>query len=379
LPAPTAARSSTWSGGRCTDPTRWRAIRRGIWRATAPFRGIAGFHLNQIYSPWARLAELATEFLSAKRSPDTLKTFVNTVLGESWEDQGQRVSGGDLAARLEEWGDKAPAQVLCVTCGVDVQDDRLEVERVGWGLDDESWSLEHRIFYGDPSALTVWKEIDDYLQMASETADGRTLRVMATAVDSGGHHTQAVYRFCRARFGRRVYAIKGFAGQGRPVWPKRAGRAKQGGALLFAVGVDAAKDSIMARLRIAEPGPGYCHFPAGRDPAYLEQFGAETKVTKKVKGFPVMSWVKRDGARNEAIDLRVYAFAALQALNVNWSRVRAKLDGRIAAPRRETPPAPAAVSEMLRPEADDPPGQPLAPRPRRAPGRRRAMSNFMSG
>lgn len=360
------------------DATRHRLVKAGYWKSTAPFRGIAGFHLSQIYSPWVRLAEMAADFLEAKKSPETLKTFVNTALGELWEDQGQRVSGSDLVARLEDWGDKAPASVLCVTCGVDVQDNRLEVERVGWGLHDESWSLDHQIWYGDPSAPGVWQQLDDYLREPTATADGRQLPVKATAVDSGGHHTQAVYRFCRARFGRRVYAIKGVAGQGRPVWPKRARRAKQGGALLFAVGVDAAKDSIMARLRIAEPGPGFCHFPVGREPDYLEQFGAETKVTKKVRGFPQISWVKREGVRNEAIDLRVYAFAALQALNVNWSRVQARLDTRFApAPKVPDRPAPT-----LPPRDEEPPmPRPAAPPrvPARRAGRRRSVSSFMTG
>ncbi len=363
------------------DASRWRAIRKGHWKATAPFRGIAGFHLNQLYSPWARLGEIAAEFLQAKRSPETLKTFINTVLGEAWEDQGQRVSGGELVERLEDWGDKAPAAVLCVTCGVDVQDNRLEVERVGWGLHDESWSLDHQVWYGDPSAPALWQQLDDYLRQATTTADGRQLPVKATAVDTGGHHTQAVYRFCRARFSRRIYAIKGVAGQGRPVWPKRASRAKQGGALLFAVGVDAAKDSIMARLRIAEPGPGYCHFPVGREPDYFEQFGAETKVTKKVRGFPVISWVKREGARNEAIDLRVYAFAALQALNVNWSRVQARLDTRFAAPPKVRP-APAPMPSLAPPTDDDPLPAPRPAAPPKVParrlGRRRSVSSFMS-
>lgn len=328
------------------DASRWRAVRHGEWRSSAPFRGVAGFKISQLYSPWKRLGELASEFIEAKSSPETLKVFVNTVLAELWEDQGQRVDAAGLAARLEsfgplhDFGHTAPAGVLAVTCGVDVQDDRIEVERVGWGLDDESWSLDHRIFYGDPASPAVWQELDQYLLRPTLARDGKQLRVMATAVDTGGHHTQAAYRFCKARFGRRVYAIKGIEGQARPVWPKRASRNNKGNVLLFGVGVDAAKDAVVARLRIADPGPGYCHFPEGRDKAYFDQFDAETKTRKRVRGFPRMVWVLRAGMRNEALDLRVYAYAALQSLNINWARVRAGQDGRMKPAERPAVPAP---------------------------------------
>lgn len=357
------------------EADRHRAVKKGRWIATAPFKGIAGFHLNQIYSPWVTLPELAVDFVAASKSPELLKTFVNTVLGESWEDQGQRVSGDDLSARLEDWGDKAPAQVRTVTCGVDIQDDRAEVERVGWGFEDESWSLDHKVIYGDPSTPGFWRELDAYLLTSTITADGRALRAAATAVDSGGHHTQAVYRFCRARFSRKVYAIKGAAGMGRPVWPKRARKAKQGGALIFAIGVDAAKESVVTRLKIAEPGPGFCHFPVGRDKEYFDQFGAETKVTKKIRGFPVLQWVKREGARNEALDCRVYAFAALQALNINWARVRAETQP-LPAPVRHRPVRDETVENET---AEPPPQSPDRSRPKAKRVRaRRATSSFMS-
>lgn len=366
-----AACGSLWD-----DAARYRSIRRGAWQATAPFRGVRGYRLSQLDSPWVKLGDLAVDFLEAKKAPETLQVFVNTVLGELWEDQGQRVDAGGIMERLEDWGEKAPPGVLLVTCAVDVQDDRLEIERVGWGLYDESWSLDYEVLWGDPSGPDVWRRLDEYLLTPTETADGRIQKVLVTTVDTGGHHTQAAYRFCRDRVGRRVYAIKGVAGQGRPVWPKRANRNNKGKVLLFSVGVDAAKDAIMARLKIEEPGPGYCHFPKGRDVTYFEQFSAETKVTKKVRGFPTAVWVKRDGIRNEAIDLRAYNFAALQAANVNWSRVQARMDGRIQAsappPQRakhELAPTPYAPPIPQAPPSAEPTGA-LTQRNRR--GRTRA-------
>jgi phage terminase large subunit GpA-like protein len=301
------------------DATRWRTLRTGQWIATAPFNGVAGFHLNEIYSPWVKLREMAQGFLDAKKNPETLKTWINTSLGETWEDQGERVAEHALMQRAEAWGRDAPPDVLVVTCGVDVQNDRFEVERIGWGVDEESWSLDYRVIYGDPSAPAMWQELDDYLASPTRTADGRLLQVSATGVDSGGHYTQAVYKFTRPRASRRIWAIKGRAGFGAAVWPKRVAKAA-GKAVLFMVGVDTAKETIYSRLRIAEPGPGYCHFPIDRDKTWFEQLTSETVQTKYVKGFPTRVWVKRPSARNEALDCRVYGYAALCSLAVNWAQ-----------------------------------------------------------
>lgn len=376
-----AAYACEHCGALWDDPLRWRAIKGGEWRAEAEFRGIAGFHVNEIYSPWVRLADMAQGFLDAKRSPETLKTWVNTSLGESWEEDGERADSHRLEARAEVW-EAAPAGVLLVTGGVDVQADRLEVELVGWGVDEESWSLRHAVLYGDPSGPDLWQELDALLQERVETEDGRSLPIQAACIDSGGHHTQQVYRFVGGKARRRIWAIKGMAGAGRPVWPKRASRNNKGRIDLFIVGVDSAKDAVYARLKIPTPGPGYCHVPRGRDHEWFEQLTAEKVVTKYQRGFPVRTYVKRDGQRNEALDCRVYAYAALQSLNVKWGRLLASVE-RAAAPGPEPPPKQAPIP-------DPPPGPydraaPPAPQQTQPPpragvsrsGRRVIRSSFM--
>lgn len=332
-----------------TENQRRAAVRKGHWQATAEGNGeTAGFHLNQIYSPWVTLGRMAREFLEAKRTPETLKTWINTALGESYEEDAEKVDGHALSARVEDWGDKAPIEVLVVTCGCDVQPDRIEVERVGWGVDEQSWSLDHKIIYGDPSGPDVWKELDEYLLTNTVRIDGAVLPVHATAVDTGGHNTQEAYKFVRPRFRRRVYGIKGMGGAGRLVWPKRASKNNKGRINLFLVGVDAAKDAIYARLKITERGPGFCHFPKGREQEWFEQLTAEIVQTKYVKGFPTRVYILPGGRRNEGLDCRVYAYAALQSLNVRWGRLKvAESKGQLAdappekpKPAEESPPQP---------------------------------------
>lgn len=310
-------------------------IAAGEWVAEKPSKGHAGFHIWAGYSlfPNASWGNLAAEFLRVHKDPHLLKTFVNLVLGETWEEDAEKVDGHALMARCVASFDPAPNAILAITCGVDVQDDRVEVERVGWGVEERSWSLDHRIIYGDPSAPDVWRELDEYLSTVTVRVDGVRLPVHATAVDSGGHHTQAVYRFVRDKVRRRVYAIKGIGGPGKPIWPKRASKNNKGRINLFMVGVDAAKDAVYARLRIKTEGPGYCAFPKGREPQYFEQLTAEVVQTKYIRGFPSRVYILPGGRRNEALDLRVYAYAALVSLNVRWGQLQAEQSATRTAER----------------------------------------------
>ena len=303
-------------------------LRAGEWVADGPCRGIAGFHLNELYSPWRRWADVVTDFLSAKRNPETLKTWVNTSLGETWEEQSEKSDPQAILSRRESYSpDRLPTGVLYLTAGVDVQNDRLEAEIVGWRQDGrdsppESWGVEYRVLHGDPARRAIWEDLDALLLGHYTTEDGRRLPVSAACVDSGGHHTAAVYAFCEARRGRHVYAIKGLGGP-RPIWKPQAGRSKKYHAKVWHVGVDTAKDAWYSRLRTSEPGPGYCHFPVSYGETYFDGLTAEQVRTKYIKGHPVREWFLPSGRRNEPLDIRVYALAALLARAVAWSALAA--------------------------------------------------------
>lgn len=351
-----AAYHCTACGAAWSNVDRQSAIRLGEWRAEAPFKGRAGFHLSELYSPWSSIVDIATNFINAKASPETLRTFINTTLGETWEEQGERVDQTGLMERAEEWGDTIPNGVLVITIGVDTQDDRLELEIVGWGRDEESWSLGYQVLNGDPSGPAVWAELDRVRLQEFTRADGARVKVSAVCVDSRGHQTQAVYKYCKPRFGQKVYAIAGMGGAGRLVWPRQASKNNSGKVNLFLIGVDAAKDAIYARLRILTAGAGFCHFPKDREADWFAQLTAETVHTVFKKGFPSRVWQKKPGTRNEALDCRVYAYAALQSLNVVWARFRDHRPPVVSppadAPVPETPPP--APQVVLRPAQQGP-------------------------
>ena len=304
-----------------------RMLEGGSWRARneeARSGNIAGFHLNELYSPWVSWARMVKEFLRAKSMPETLKTWINTSLGETWEEGGDKVDDTSLLARGENWGDVAPAGVVIITAGVDVQDDRLEIEIIGWGVKEESWSLDYRVIHGDPARGEIWGDLDNILEQTIKHETGIKLRIACACIDSGGHHTQSVYAYCKKRQPKRVFAIKGSSISGKAL-VSRPSISNRMRVKLFSIGTDTAKELIYSRLKITQPGAGYCHFPARYDEVYFKQLTAEKLVTRYHKGFPVRKWEKSSGRRNEALDCRVYGLAALHIINPNLEMLAASI------------------------------------------------------
>lgn len=346
-------------GAEIGDSQKAAMLAAGEWRASRPSAGVAGFHISELYSPWSSWPDMATSFLKAKRLPETLQSFINTSLGECWEDAGETLEPKGLLARRESYTrNSLPPGVLLLTVGTDVQDDRLECTVWGWGLDEEAWRIEHVVLRGDPGSDALWADHDALLDRRYPTDDGRELVIEATAVDSGGHFTEQVYRYCGKRARRRVWAIKGVAGTGRLAWPKKPSRVKRG--IVYPVGVDTAKDVLYQRLRrVIAPGPGYVHFDADVDDEWLEQLTSETVVYRISQGRRVRLWRPRQtGLRQEALDCTVYAWCALQG------RGGAELlRGRVGQAARRV--APAAEPDEMTPVARLEPS--AAPEPRRAP------------
>lgn len=346
----TAAYICPGCGSAWTDGDRRRSVSKGRWIASKPFNGVAGFHLNALYSPWSVLSDAVEEFLAAKRDPMRLKTFVNTFLGETWEDQGEGVDDYSVAQRKEDY-EGVPEEVVLLTAGVDVQDDRLEVEVVGWGAGEESWQINYHVIYGDPSSPRIWAQLDEILQTKYQHPSGEDLLIRSTCVDSGGHHTRAVYNYAKTRAGHRVFAIKGVGGEGKPI-VGRPSKNNVGKIPLYPVGTDTAKELHYARLKMDEPGPGYCHFPSARDDEYFKQLTAEKVVIKYHKGYAKRAWIKTR-TRNEALDVRVYAIAAFSILNVNMdSLVRkfyANVERRISSDEDKKPVKPHPLTAPKRP------------------------------
>ena len=339
----------------------------GEWRATAPSDGrTAGFQLSGLYSPlgWCSWEQLVDDFLRAKSDAPALKAFVNTRLAETWEeDYAAAVSAdGLMTKRLAYESGTCPDGVVLLTCGVDVQDNRLAVSVWGWGEGETGWLIWHQELMGDPTQTEVWGQLDQVLVTEWATTAGKALKVSQVAVDSGGHCTHEVYRYVRDRVRQNVVAIKGSSrrnspavGKGTKVDVSYQGRVLKRGVTLYQLGTDTIKTTLFGRLRHNEAGGvGTLHFGMAADEDYFKQLTSERQALRYHRGFPIREWVKKAGDRNEALDCVVYAYAAMLLFSrrmnraTMWQQLAEQLEqGKKTPLRSKRQPAPAAVSGFV--------------------------------
>jgi phage terminase large subunit GpA-like protein len=294
----------------------------------------AGFTASKLYSPHITVATLAQQWIASKDDLAQRQVFYNTALGQAFSAQaGKRVEAHVLADRREDFGKALPRDILRLTCGVDVQDDRLEAHVVGWAHPEEAWSVHYQIVAGDPSDGSTWNLLDEFLRSRFPHSLGVTLPISATCIDSGGHHTQRTYNFTQPRASRNIWAIKGssWSRKGDPVWPiPKSKKTRDSGYKPFVIAVDSAKDYIRQMLLTEVQGPGFFHIPRQRSDAWLEQLTAEQAIYEKKAGVTVRKWFLPRGRANEASDTTVYAYAALCGLKalrgLNMERVAATFE-----------------------------------------------------
>lgn len=380
-------------GGEWSEGQRAEAVSEGEWRGTAPFTGIAGFHISEIYSPWVTLAEMAKAFILAKDSPTRLQTWINSSLGEVWETSKDLLEPSALMKRAEDYKlARVMPEALLVTAGVDVQADRLECYVWGFGPGEESWVIDAQVFVGNPSEQIVWDQLLAYLEQPLEHDRGAQVIPRVVAVDSG-YATQDVYAFCRKNQMRRlpagmqqIIAVKGREGTlpviGKPTLQdidSRGTKIKRG-VQLFIVGVDQIKTMLYGRMKIETPGAGFMHFSNELREDFYDQLAAEKLVTKWIKGFARVEWHLPKGRRNEALDCAVYAYAAATLLGLQ----RFKAPAWDLRRRQMTAVRPSAPAEAPLIAGDGPAAQPPAPpmppamvRPQPGPPRRK--KNWVTG
>ncbi|MCD9569465.1 phage terminase large subunit family protein [Pseudomonas protegens] len=376
-------------------------LANGQWRAHAEGDGeTVGFYLNALYAPsgWTDWRTLARQYEKAKKAQaagnlEPMQVFYNTRLAKVWDSAQEQTKAHVLRdrARLERYSlGSMPAGVLMLTAAVDVQANRLELMVMGFGVGLERWVIDHQVIWGDPANQKTWDVLDEKLKARYRHPCGVALAILAAGVDSGGHHTDEVYQFCRLRRWRNIFAIKGASKPGRPVIAQRPsmvdvtwrGQTERNGAELWFVGTDTAKDWIYNRYPFPD-GPGALHFANDLPDEFFDQCVAESKVARYVKGYKRIEWVKGKADRNEALDLMVYCLAMAHYLGINryldadWERVRQALaqGGLFDDEAGQQTVSPAPATDEPEPATIDRPApppaapvtraQPVAPQPQR--------------
>jgi phage terminase large subunit GpA-like protein len=332
------------------QPAKWVAANPGALK-----KGHRSFRLNGFISPWQTWPEMIHQFLVARRDPETLQVIFNTLFGELWENRGDLDDEETFLSRREVYnpdapGTELPEDVYLLTCGVDVQGDRLEYEVVGHGLYGETWGIRRGVLLGKPTDSPTWDKLDEITERIWQYGNGKGIKISLTCVDSGGQWTDEVYRECMIRETKRVFLVKGRGGFDRAFTPVRPTRVdvknvagqKAGQAWLYVIGVDSGKARIYGNLKVQDPGPKYCHFPisesAGYDMEYFKSLLSERMERKRSGGVDILVWKKIPGhERNEMLDCRNYAMAAFNILNPNMDQVKARALGVLKPARKESP------------------------------------------
>ncbi len=322
------------------ETAKLQMLSDGQWVAEGKRGSIAGFHLNELYSPWKSWADVARDYEAAQGDPLRMQVFWNTSLGLPYEHDGRtKFDWETLQLRAEDseyFATQIPEGVLLLTAGVDVQGDRLECSIFGWGAGEEWWLIAHYVLHGDPLQNTVWQDLDMVLAQEYQHPLGATIKIRKVAVDSS-YNTKEVY--FRGRGKSNWLLIKGDEGfdrptVGKPKWREInwKGQYIKQGVKLYILGVDVIKQTLLSRCRIAAPGPKYLHVPQDVPPHWCQEFaGSEVMVRKKQRATWRYSWEPVPGVRNEPLDCAVYAYAAADFCGLSrynkshWSKIRNQL------------------------------------------------------
>ncbi len=315
----------------------WKSS-KGIYIAENDNRKIRGFHLNELASPWRKWEEIIDDFKKAKKcvkesgNNEALKVWVNTALGETWEEKGEQADDKSLMSRREYYKAELPKGVLVLTAGADVQNDRIEIEVIGWGKNYESWGIAYEKIYGDLSKEEIWEKFEEFLDREFHFENGVGLNIANTFIDTGGSYTSQVYKFLKKmeRKGKRISGIKGMGGSGISLLHKMS-RNNSEKVRIYILGVDTGKELVMSRLKINEVGSGYCHFPSNSEKNYKEEYFkglvSEKRVVRiKKNGEREFVWIKKSNVRNEPLDIRNYATAAVEELRPAFNILEEKIN-----------------------------------------------------
>lgn len=377
----TARMSCPECGGIYGDSDKLRMLRQGEWVAENPGSTVAGFHINELYSPWLTFGDVVASYLRSKDSPEQFKTWVNTSLGLPFAEVGEAPEWQRLFDKRESYPiGSVPEEVVMLTAGVDVQKDRLELEVVGWAPGKRSYSVEYRVIDGDTANQGEngpWAVLRDIVNTETwRHSSGVELPLRYTCVDSG-FNTSEVYDFCRSVGMAKAAPTKGMDEQGavisqpRPVDRKKDGKKVWRGLKLYTVGVSVCKSEFYGWLRLdkAEDGsspPGYCCFPEYSQ-HHFKELTSEQMMVKFVRGYPKHVWVKSKGIRNEPLDCRVYARAAAAIVGIDryrpkdWENLRAQVG--IPDKPQEAEPASSVETLQQKTQKQDATNEPAKRRP----------------
>ncbi len=326
-----------WHKGRWEDHAgNWYDHDEGVFKDRSgnkirPPKKIAFDKMWAIYSPQTEWKVIVREFLDATKKArhgekSDLKTFINTTLGEEYEEEVEKTDAGELRKRAEDFPlQTVPMGGLILMAGIDIQKDRFELVVWAFGKDEEMWTVDYQVITANPTIQADYDKLDQYLLRPYKHAAGTVLHIESVAIDTGNWTHQA-YQYVRSRRliqnwiglqGRqtppKLYATKGVGTPGKPISSKPSmvdvnafDRVIKRGLRLYSIGTENAKTLFHNRLQLTQPGPQYVHLSKHLPEQFFQHITNEVRVLKHTRKGEVYSWEpRRSGARNECLDCTV--------------------------------------------------------------------------
>ena len=300
-----------------------RMLSRGEWRATSESKGVAGFWINELYSPWVKWPEMAEDYLEKRKNPEDLKTFINSSLGETWEEFRDKKSWESVREKCRPYqSGEVPQEAKILTCGVDVQKNRLVYVVRAWGKDSESWLVEAGELWGETSKPEVWEQLDGLLD---KDFGGHNIRMMA--IDSG-YESSMVYEFCTRHRGQAI-PTKGNESLSKSYFLKDI--VKKSSLKLLSFAPDVFKSWVVSRMEWPVDRPGGWWLPADITDDYCKQVTAEQKILKP-SGFVKWVQVRKD---NHFFDAEVMNYLLIKFRFESFLKEKKKVKRPIQEPKEK--------------------------------------------
>ncbi|WP_097474057.1 phage terminase large subunit family protein, partial [Escherichia coli] len=188
---------------------RWICDNTGMWTRDGlafysagdeempPPRSVT-FHIWTAYSPFTTWVQIVYDWLDALKDPNGVKTFINTTLGEPYEEAvAEKLSFELLLEKVCHYGAQVPLRVVYLTAGIDSQKDRYEIYVWGWAPGEEAFLIDKQIIMGRPEDEDTLKRVDTVIRKKYRHADGTEISISRVCWDTGGIDQDIVYQRSR--------------------------------------------------------------------------------------------------------------------------------------------------------------------------------------
>ena len=263
------------------------------------------------YSPFSPWTQIVQEWYDAQGDMGKLQAFTNTTLAQTWNIKYAGSVTEDTISGMIPVEDIS--NVLAVTAGIDIQDDRIEVQYVGHENGGGMIILGYEIYRGDMATATVYAEMGRDVLEARFQCGTKELGVTNACIDTQGHHTTMVHKFLVANKSRRVFV--GINGNGLATYELADKPGTYKGvkdSIFYSIGVNVLKQKIFTAIRNFDQERGsFKIWAEARLPKdYGKQLTAEKMEIRRSQGLDRVVFTNDKKLRNEALDTLVYALAA---------------------------------------------------------------------